>query len=132
MTQIGTIAAQGLAFQATQLAVAASNIVNARVSTPATATANNGGTLLGALYAPQAVIGTSVAGGGVQALVVPVNPASRLIFDAASPTGFSAVPNVDLASQMVTLIMASSSYKASAQLLRVEAELSNTLTNILA
>jgi flagellar basal-body rod protein FlgC len=128
MPQIGTIAAQGLAFQATQLAVAASNIVNARVSTPATAD----GTLLGALYAPQAVIGTSVAGGGVQAKVVPVNPASRLIFDAASPTGFSAVPNIDLASQMVTLIMASSSYKASAQLLRVEAELSSTLTNILA
>jgi flagellar basal-body rod protein FlgC len=109
-------------------AFAASNIVNARVSTPATAD----GTLLGALYAPQAVIGTSVAGGGVQAKVVPVNPASRLIFDAASPTGFSAVPNIDLASQMVTLIMASSSYKASAQLLRVEAELSSTLTNILA
>jgi flagellar basal-body rod protein FlgC len=128
MTQIGTIAAQGLAFQATQLAVAASNIVNARVSTPATA----GGTLLGTLYAPLAVIGTSVAGGSVQAQVMPVNPASRLIFDAASPTGFSAVPNVDLASQMVTLIMASSSYKASVQLLRVEAELSNTLTNILA
>jgi flagellar hook protein FlgE len=42
------------------------------------------------------------------------------------------VPNIDLASQMVTLIMASSSYKASAQLLRVEAELSSTLTNILA
>jgi flagellar basal-body rod protein FlgC len=128
MSQIGSIAAQGLAFHATQLAVAASNIVNARVSTPATA----GGNLLGALYQPRAVIGTSLAGGGVQAQVVPVTPASKLTFDAASPTGFSAAPNVDLASQMVTLIMASSSYKASAQLLKVEAELSNTLTEILA
>ncbi len=69
MSQIGSIAAQGLAFQATQLAVAAANIVNARVSTPATAD----GTLLGAIYQPQAVIGTPIAGGGVHAQVVAIN-----------------------------------------------------------
>lgn len=42
---IGTIAAQGLTFQSTRLAVATANIVNAGVSTPATAD----GTILGAV-----------------------------------------------------------------------------------
>lgn len=128
MNQIGTIAAQGLAYHATVLAQAATNIVSVRVSVPATPD----GTLLGALYAPKAVVGVSVEGGGVQARLTPVNPASRLVFDAASPTGYSAVPNVDLASQMVTMMMASSSYKAAATLLGLEAGLSRTLTNVLA
>lgn len=128
MSQIGTIAAQGLAFQATVLAQAASNIVNARGSVPAT----GDGTLLGALYAPKAVVGVTVAGGGVQARLAPVTPASRLVFDSASATGFSAVPDVDLAGQMVAMMMASSSYKAAAKLVAIDAELSRSLIKAIA
>ena len=128
MSQIGSIAALGMTFQATRMAVAASNIVNARVSVPATAQ----GRILDSLYAPRAVAGVSLAGGGVRAEIVPVTPASILAFDAASPTGFSALPNIDLASQMVTMMSAATSYKAAARILAVDSELSGTLAKILA
>lgn len=128
MTQIASIATQGLVFQATVLAQTAANIVNARTRVPV----GSDGTLLGALYKPQNVAGVSVAGGGVQARLVPINPASFLIFDSNSASGYSAVPNIDLATQLVTLTMAASSYKATASLLGVEADLSRTLIDALA
>jgi flagellar basal body rod protein FlgC len=128
MSQISNIATQGLAFQATVLAQTAANIVNARISVPV----GSHGELLGALYAPQTVTGVSVPGGGVQARLTPVNPASRLVYDSISPSGYSAVPNVDITTQLVTLSMAASSYKATASLLGVEAALSRTLIDALA
>jgi flagellar basal body rod protein FlgC len=128
MSQISNIATQGLAFQATVLAQAAANIVNARMSVPV----GGDGELLGALYAPQNVTGVSVHGGGVQARLVPVNPVSRLVYDSPSASGYAAVPNIDIATQLVTLSMAASSYKATASLFGVEADLSRTLIDALA
>ena len=128
MSSIGTIAAQGLAFQATRLAVAASNIINARTSAEATAD----GRVLGAIYQPRMVVGVSNQEGGLRAEIRPVNPGSHIVFDAASSTGFSAVPNVDIASEMVTMMIASTSYRAAAQLIALDASLSNTLTDLLA
>lgn len=128
MTSIATIAAQGLAYQTTRLAVAASNIVNAGVSAPAGAD----GTVLGALYRPQTVIGVSTADGGLRAAVMPLAPAARLVLDPASPTGFSALPNVDVAVGMVTLMTASSSYRAATRLIAVDQALADSLTRIIA
>lgn len=128
MSQIASIATQALDFQATVLAQTATNIVNARTRVPI----GTDGTLLGTLYAPQSVTGVSVEGGGVQAQLVAINPAARIIYDATSPGGTAAVPNIDLATQLVTLTMATTSYKAAAGLLGVEAELSQSLIDALA
>lgn len=128
MSQISNIATQGLAFQATVLAQTAANIVNARTRVPV----GSDGELLGALYAPQNVTGVSIEGGGVRAQLVPINPASQLVYDSTSASGYAAVPNIDIATQLVTLSMAASSYKATASLLGVEADLSRTLIDALA
>ena len=128
MSSILTIAAQGLMVQATRLAVAADNIVNAWDTTPATAD----GAILGALYQPRTVVGVSDGNGGVTARVVPVTPASALIADGTSPTGYSAMPAVDLASEMLTLTMATTSYRAAAKLLAVDGDLSASLLNAVA
>lgn len=128
MSSISTIAAQGLAYQATVMAVAASNIVNARVSVPAT----REGEILGAIYQPRQVAGVTGATGGPQAAILPVTPAATLVFDATSSTGYSAMPNVDIAAEMMTMMMASSSYRAATRLMAVDASLSDTLTRIMA
>ena len=51
--------------------------------------------------------------------------------DPASPTGFSAYPNVNIGAELVNLTMAASSYKAAAALLSVEAEIGDSLIDIL-
>ncbi|MFM2128849.1 MAG: hypothetical protein RL477_395 [Pseudomonadota bacterium] len=128
MSSIGTIAAQALAYQATVMATAAQNIVNARVGAPATAA----GEILGAVYQPKTVAGVTTAEGGVSAKLLPVTPATHLVFDGTSPTGYSAMPNVDLGNEMATLMMASSSYRAATRLVAVESALSTTLRQLLA
>lgn len=128
MSQVSSIATQALAFQATVLAQTANNIVNARTRVPI----GTDGALLGSLYAPQSVTSVSVEGGGVQAQLVAINPAARIVYDATSPSGTAAVPNIDLATQLVTLTMAATSYKAAASLLGVDAELSRSLIDALA
>lgn len=128
MSTISDIAAQGLMFQATRLSVAADNIVNTGVSAPATAD----GTVLGTVYQPQTVEGVSNANGGLTAKVVPRSPATSLIADSTSPTGYSAVPAVNLASEMVTLTMAATSYRATAKLLAVDGKLQDALLTAVA
>ncbi len=69
--------------------------------------------------------------GSVTTTVVPVTPSYFIGTDAASPTGFSAIPNVNIGAELVNLTMAASSYKAAAALLSVEAEISDALIDIL-
>jgi len=74
---------------------------------------------------------STLSAGGVATTVVPVTPASFVATDANSPTGFSAYPNVNVGAELVNVSLAASSYKAAAQLLRVEAEISDALIDIL-
>ncbi len=127
MTSIGPIAISGLNAAATRLGVAANNLVNARSSAFATAT----GQVLGTVYQPQQVAQSALTTGGVTTTLVPVTPASFIGTDLASPTGFSAYPNVDIGAELVNLSIAASSYKAAAVLLSVEADLSDSLIDIL-
>jgi flagellar basal-body rod protein FlgC len=127
MSAIGSIAISGLNAAATRLGVAANNLVNARSSAFATAT----GEVQGAVYQPQQVAQSALSTGGVAVTVVPVTPASFIGADANSPTGFSAYPNVDVGAELVNVALAASSYKAAAQLLSVEAEISDSLFDIL-
>ena len=112
---------------ATRLGVAANNLVNARSSAFATAE----GQLLGAVYQPKQVAQSALSTGGVATSIMPVTPATFLGADSASPTGFSAYPNVDIGAELVNLSLAASSYKAAAKLLSVQAEISDSLTDIL-
>ncbi len=124
---IGPIAISGLDAAATRLGVAANNLANARSTAIATAK----GEILGDVYRPQRVAQSTRANGGVTTTVVPVTPSHFIATDAASPTGFSAIPNVDIGAELVNLTMAASSYKAAAALLSVEAEISDALIDIL-
>jgi flagellar basal-body rod protein FlgC len=127
MTSIGSIAISGLNAAATRLGVAANNLVNARTSAFATAT----GAAQGTVYRPQQVAQSTLTTGGVATTVVPVTPPSFIATDPNSPTGFSAYPNVNIGAELVNLSLAASSYKASAQLLSVESEISDSLIDIL-
>jgi flagellar basal-body rod protein FlgC len=127
MSSIGSIAISGLNAAATRLGVAANNMVNARSSAFATAT----GAAQSPVYQPQQVAQSTLSTGGGATTVVPVTPASFLGADANSPTGFSAYPNVNIGAELVNVALAASSYKAAAQLLSVEADLSDSLLDIL-
>jgi flagellar basal body rod protein FlgC len=111
---------------ALHLATAASNIVNVRTSAPADAAGN----VLGAVYQPRDVVQSSLATGGVTASIVPRSPSFFIGADPNSPTGFSAFPNVDLGAEIVNTMIASTSYKAAAKLLSVDAQLSDALLSI--
>ena len=126
MNSIGPIAISGLNAAATRIGVAANNLVNARSGAPARAR----GETLGAVYRPQQVAQSTPRTGGVTTTLSPVSPAFFVTMDRASPTGFSAQPNVDVGAVLVNLTLAASSYKAAARLLPVEAELSHALIDI--
>ncbi len=127
MISIGSPAISGLTAAATRIGVAADNLVNARSSATATAS----GEILGPLYRPQQVAQSTMSSGGVTTTATPVSPASFIATDTASPTGFSAYPNVDIGAELVNLTFAASSYKAAAGLLSVEADLSDSLIDLL-
>lgn len=127
MQSLGPIAISGLNAAATRLGVAANNLVSARSGAFATAT----GVPLGAVYQPQQVAQSTQSTGGVATTVVPVTPGSFVAVNPNSPTGFSAYPNVNIGAELVNLSLAASSYKAAAQLLSVEADLSDALIDIL-
>lgn len=126
MNNIGNIAVTGMNAAATRLAVSASNMVNARTTAPATPS----GEILGAAYEPKAVVQVSLTTGGVRTEVVPVEPAHRISADPLSPTGLSAYPNVGIINEIVNQAIAATSYKAAAQLLVVEQQMTDSLLDI--
>lgn len=123
---IGSIAVSGMNAAAMRLGNAANNLISARSTAPATAA----GQLLGAVYAPTQVAQSTLSNGGVTTSIVPVTPSLVLGPDANSPTGLSAYPNVDVGQELVNLSLASNAYKAAAEVLSVEAEVSKALLDI--
>jgi flagellar basal-body rod protein FlgC len=124
---IGSIAVSGMNAAAVRLGVAANNLISARSTAPATAN----GQILGAVYAPQQVAQSTLTTGGVTTTLVPVTPQSFIGPDPNSPTGFSAYPNVDIGAELVNLSVAANSYKAAAQVLSVESQISKALFDII-
>ncbi len=120
------IAVSGLQAATVRLSVAAENIVNARSSAPV----EPDGKVPEGVYRPQRVALRSRAEGGVTAQRRPVEPATVTERDARSPTGFSAVPNVDFGREMVELRIAAQSFKASVEAIRAQMRLDDALLDI--
>lgn len=120
------VAVSGMQAAAVRLSVAAENIVNARSSAPM----EPEGEVPEEVYRPQRVEQRSRAEGGVVAERRPVEPAAITERDATSPTGYSAVPNVDYGRELVELRLAALSYRQNVEAIRAQMELDEALLDI--
>jgi flagellar basal-body rod protein FlgC len=132
MSIASTIAVSGLNVASLRLQVAADNIANSLSDGPMPDAAN--AATFPAVYTPLRVNQTDVVGGGTSATVSQVSPATVSAFDPAAPfadsNGMVASPNVDLANEIVQLMLARYSYVANAQVIRADAQMSAALLNI--
>lgn len=126
MSSVNTIAVTALQTASVRLGVVANNLANALDSAPV----SENGALLASLYAPQAVMGVSLANGGVQPELVPVSPAYTLGPDPTRASGIAAFPNVDVAAELVNMEIAATSYKAAAALINTSQQLDAALLGI--
>jgi len=129
MSSIGNVfstALSGLNAAKTRVAVAADNIANLNDVTSLTPKAGDP-----PQFQPLLVTQTSQGNGGTLAQTVPVTPASVASYQPDSPfadsQGLVAVPNVDLATQVVDSIFASTAYQANAKVLIVGQEMQDEL-----
>jgi flagellar basal-body rod protein FlgC len=108
-----SIAVSGIQAASLRLEAAASNIVNMD---------SNG-------YQPVSVAQSPTADGGVRASLLP--PTALLAYDPASPyanvQGMVAKPNVDLATEIVNLKLASHSFRANIQAYKAASQMFDTL-----
>ncbi len=121
----------GLVAASTRLSVSADNVANMRSLGFQTAAdgSDNGG------FRPKQVQQTSVAGGGVIARPLFVDPASVQAYEPGSPDanaeGLVPRPNVDLGEEFVNQILAEQAYKASAKMIQAEEKHSDVLLNLI-
>ena len=129
-----TIAVSGLSMATLRLDVAANNIANALSDGPLPDAANAGN--FPAAYTPLQVNQTDVVGGGTSATISAVSPATVPAYDPGVPFADSgrmvASPNVDLASELVQVLITRYSFAANAQVIRADAQTSAALLNIFA
>ena len=134
MSIANTIAVSGLNVAGLRLQVAASNIANAWSYGPLSGTPNpeNFPSACSALQVNQ----VDSLGGGTSATVINVSPSTVATFDPSAPYaddhGMVAGPNVDLANELVQVLIARFSYAANAQVIRADAQMSGALLNITA
>lgn len=114
-----------------RLQVAASNIANARSNGPQPGTANPEN--FPSAYSPLRVNQVDSVGGGTSATVTELSPSTVAVFDPSAPYadghGMVASPNVDLAHELVQVLLARFNYKANALVIRADAQMSATLLN---
>lgn len=114
-----------------RLQVAASNIANARSNGPQPGTANPEN--FPSAYSPLRVNQVDSVGGGTSATVTEFSPSTVAVFDPSAPYadghGMVASPNVDLANELVQVLLARFNYKANALVIRADAQMSATLLN---
>ena len=120
----------GLLAQTKRLAVSADNVANMqsrgfRKGGPAEQPGS---------YVPKQVQQVTVAGGGVRAEARPVTPPSVEVYVPGSPDadaeGVVALPNVNLAEELVTQLQAQRAYEANAAALRTQDALTDSLLDI--
>ena len=126
MNTIMGIAVSGLQAAAKRLQVSASNIANManRGAITADGTAESG------LYRPHQTVQVATPGGGVRAFARPIDPAFHIVPDLSGDSGRVAMPNVDLAEQVVEMILARTAYKANAAVIEVARDLDDVLLDI--
>jgi flagellar basal-body rod protein FlgC len=134
MSIASTIAVSGLNVAALRLDVAASNIANALSDGPLSDAGSVGN--FSPAYTPLRVNQTNIVGGGTRATVSAVSPATVPAYDPgalfADSNGLVASPNVDLANELVQLLIARYTFAANAQVIRADAQMSAALLNIFA
>lgn len=135
MSSISTIALSGMNAAARRLYVSASNVANVS-STGALPV--DGAVPSGApqAYAPLQVVQTEGAGGGTQTSVTSVTPSTVAASDPSAPfanqDGLVAAPNVDLAQEMVSQLVAKYSFVANAKVMAADDRVAKTLIDTLA
>lgn len=134
MSSISTIALSGMNAASRRLEVSASNVANV-LSTGALPDAN-GTVPAGAptAYAPLELVQTESAGGGTQTTVKTAKPATTAISDPSAPfanqSGLVAAPNVDLAQEMISQLVAKYSFAANARVLKADDDMAKTLIDM--
>ena len=119
----------GLQAQSKVLAVSANNVANM-------STVGRTGVTQGpdAAYKPQEAVLSSQAGGGVQADVRNVDPASVPAYSPQSPLaddeGMVELPNVNLENEFSNQLLAKRAYQANASVIRTQDEMLSTLLDI--
>lgn len=118
------IARSGLEASMLRLMASASNIANAQSTGSVPGSAANGGQHT---YQPVRAEISPLAGGAVQARLVPVDPAYRLTYDPASrqadARGMVAAPNVDMADELVEQIAAKLAFEANLKVIATASDL---------
>lgn len=136
MSSISTIAVSGMNAAARRLEVSASNVANV-LSTGAVPNAD-GTVPAGApqAYAPLELVQTASAGGGTQTAVTTVSPSTTAVYDPQAPfanqDGLVAAPNVDLAQEMISQLIASYTFAANATVMKADDRMTGALLNITA
>jgi flagellar basal-body rod protein FlgC len=134
MSSISTIALSGMNAAARRLDVSASNVANV-MSNGAVPNAD-GTTPSGApqAYAPLELVQTASAGGGTQTSVTTAKPATTTISDPQAPfanqDGLVAAPNVDLAQEMISQMVAKYSFAANATVMKAADQMSKTVLDM--
>ena len=127
-----TIAVSGLSVASLRLRVAASNIANASSDGPLPGTPNLEN--FPPAYSASRVNQVNNFGGGTGATATNVLPPTVETYDPTAPyadgRGMVASPNVDLANELVQVLVARFSYAANAQVIRVDAQMSTALFDI--
>jgi flagellar basal-body rod protein FlgC len=132
------IAASGMAAASASIAVSASNIVNAESTGPVPPTSPSLPVpqTAGSVYQPVSAMLTASPGGGVQATTSITLPSYTLAYDPSAPfanlQGMVAAPNVDLASQAVDQISASTAFQANLAVFKVAERNFKSLLDMLA
>lgn len=121
----------GLRTQAVRLAVSADNVANAR----SIGVREDGSSPVQAPYVPQQVTAVSTAGGGVRSEVSGVKPPSVPVYqpdsDLADAEGNVPYANVDIASELVSQMLAQRAYEANLAVIRTKDEMAGSLLDTL-
>ena len=134
MSSISTIALSGMNAAARRLEVSASNVANVG-STGALPNAD-GTVPAGAptAYAPLELVQTASAGGGTQTSVTTAKPSTVAVSDPQAPfaneSGLVAAPNVDLAQEMISQLVAKYSFAANARVMKANDDMAKSLLDM--
>jgi flagellar basal-body rod protein FlgC len=128
-----SIATSGLAAATLRLNVSANNVANALSVGPLPDA--NAAVGFPAAYKPMQVVQTEVAG-GTAARIEAVLPFHVPVYDPEAPFadsgGMVAMPNVDLANEILQQMIAKFTYAANAKVISVDAKMTSTLLDIVA